>query len=477
MTSPLAIVLPVLDEARNLERLLPELCARAPRSDVVVVDGGSGDDSAAVVGRHAGVRWLTGPRGRALQMNAGAGAAVGEVLLFLHADTRLPPDFADAIAVALEDPSVVGGRFDVRFDNPGAAFRMIATMMNVRSRLSGIFTGDQAIFVRRSIFESLGGYPAIPLMEDIELSRRLKQRGRVACLRERVTTSARKWERDGVLRTILLMWTLRFLYAVGVSPARLHRWYYPPLRALAGVALVALLAAAPALADETSPARGAAPEIARFTPPADPDGPPPGWEPLTFTKVPKATRYTVVREGESHVLRAESRAAASGLYRVLDLDPRVHQVLAWRWKVDNVIEKADARTRKGDDYAARVYVAFRYDPARATLWERTTYGIYRVIYGKYPPRGVLNYVWDNRLPVGTVLDNAYTGRAKMIVVESGPALAGRWVSEARNVYDDYRLAFGGEPPRIAGVAVMTDTDDTGESAVAYYDAITLRARD
>ena len=475
MTPALSLVVPVLDEERNLERLLPELGALAPGAEVIVVDGGSRDDGAAVVAHHPRVRWLAGPRGRALQMNAGAAAAAGEVLLFLHADTRLPPGFDAAIAASLADPSVVGGRFDVRLDNPGAAFRMIATMMNLRSRLSGIFTGDQAIFVRRATFESLGGYSEIPLMEDIELSRRLKRRGRLACLRARVTTSARKWERDGVLRTIVLMWTLRVLYAIGVSPARLHRWYYPSLRALAGVALSALLAVAPAMADEASAARGAAPEIARFTPPADPDGPPPGWEPLTFKRIPRATRYTVIRDTEGPVLRAESHAAASGLYRALDLDPRVHQVLAWRWKVENVIEKADPRTRAGDDYAARVYVAFRYDPARATLWERTTYGIYRAIYGRYPPRGVLNYVWDNRLPVGTVLDNAYTGRAKMIVVESGPALVGRWVSETRNVYEDYRRAFGGEPPRIAGVAVMTDTDDTGESAVAYYDAITLRA--
>ena len=275
----LSIVVPVLDEARNLERLLPELRALAPGAEVVVADGGSGDDGAAVVARYPGVRWVTAPRGRALQMNAGAAAAAGEVLLFLHADTRLPPRFDAAIGAALADPAVVGGRFDVRFDNPGAAFRMIAAMMNLRSRLSRISTGDQAMFVRRGAFAALGGYPPIPLMEDIELSRQLKRRGRIASLRERVTTSARKWERDGVLRTIALMWVLRFLYAAGVSPARLHRWYYPSLRALAGAALAALVAAAPAGADEAA-GRAPAPEVSRFTPPVEPDGPPPGWEPL-----------------------------------------------------------------------------------------------------------------------------------------------------------------------------------------------------
>jgi hypothetical protein len=138
-----------------------------------------------------------------------------------------------------------------------------------------------------------------------------------------------------------------------------------------------------------------------------------------------------------------------------------------------VLAKADARTKAGDDYPARIYVAFRYDPAAATAWEKTKYGAYRLLYGVYPPRAVLNYIWDNRLPPGTTLDNAYTARARMIVVRSGEAEVGRWLTETRNVLDDYRRAFGGEPPRIAGVAVMTDTDDTGERAVAWYDAITL----
>jgi rSAM/selenodomain-associated transferase 2 len=227
----LSIVVPALDEARNLERLLPELRSLAPAAEVIVADGGSGDDTEAVVQRAPGARLVTSARGRALQMNAGAAAASGDVLLFLHADTRLPAGFEGAIARALGDLRVVGGRFDVVLDNPRWPFRMVAALMNLRSRLSGIFTGDQAIFVRRAAFEALGGYAAIPLMEDIELTRRLRRLGRVACLRQRVRTSARKWERDGVARTILLMWTLRFLYFCGVSPERLHRWYYPELAA------------------------------------------------------------------------------------------------------------------------------------------------------------------------------------------------------------------------------------------------------
>jgi rSAM/selenodomain-associated transferase 2 len=190
------------------------------------VDGSSTDATAAIAARFPQVRLLASPRGRARQMNAGARAARGDVLLFLHADTLLPDDALAAVEAAVGDPGVVAGRFDVRFDNPRPVFRMIAWFMNQRSRWSGISTGDQAIFVRREVFEALGGYPDMALMEDVELCRRLKRRGRLAALRLRVTTSARKWEREGAVRTILLMWALRLLHMAGVPPARLHRWYY-----------------------------------------------------------------------------------------------------------------------------------------------------------------------------------------------------------------------------------------------------------
>ena len=190
------------------------------------MDGGSDDATFQVAARFSDVRLLTSPRGRARQMNAGARAAQGDVLLFLHADTWLPDGALTAVSAALEDARVVGGRFDVRFDNPRAILRMIAFFMNLRSRMSGISTGDQAIFVRRHVFEAMGGYSDVPLMEDVELSRGLKRRGRLAALSCRVTTSSRKWEREGALRTMALMWALRFLYTAGVSPARLHRWYY-----------------------------------------------------------------------------------------------------------------------------------------------------------------------------------------------------------------------------------------------------------
>jgi rSAM/selenodomain-associated transferase 2 len=222
----LSIVLPVLDEAGRLQTLLTDLAQGCPGADVVVADGGSRDGSAQIAARVPGVRVVPSERGRACQMNRGAEVAVGDVLLFLHADTRLPPGAASAVEQALRHPGVAYGRFDVVFDNPRPVFRMIAGLMNLRSRLTGICTGDQGIFVRRAAFERLGGYPEIPLMEDIELTRRLKRVGRLAPLAVRVTTSARRWERNGVARTIALMWTLRLLYFCGVGPERLHRWYY-----------------------------------------------------------------------------------------------------------------------------------------------------------------------------------------------------------------------------------------------------------
>jgi len=214
--------------------------------------------------------------------------------------------------------------------------------------------------------------------------------------------------------------------------------------------------------------------LGRLGPPASPEQLPDKWQPLVFKNIAAKTRYSIVRDGEHYVLKAESHAAASGLIRPLDLDPKVYQVMSWRWKVENILVKGDARRKEGDDYAARIYVAFQYDPETATLWEKTRYGTYKLLYGEYPPKAVLNYIWANRLPEGAAIDNAFTDRAKMIAVQSGPQEIGRWLSEERNLVEDYRRLFGQEPPRIAGVALMTDTDNTGESAVAYYDDILLR---
>ena len=225
----LSVIIPVLNEANNLDRLLAYLRGICPGAEVIVVDGGSEDGTSAVVRRFPWVRYLSSQRGRASQMNTGAKVANGEVLLFLHADTLLPAGANAAILEAFNDPEVMAGRFDVRFDTPRPVFKVIAFFINLRSRLTNICTGDQALFVRRKTFEELGGYPDIPLMEDVELAKRLKRKGAMSCLRLKVTTSARKWEQGGILRVVLLMWALRFLYFVGVGPERVHRWYYPSL--------------------------------------------------------------------------------------------------------------------------------------------------------------------------------------------------------------------------------------------------------
>lgn len=194
-----------------------------------MVDGGSIDGTAALIETMAAhtqsVRLLSSAPGRARQLNAGAAVAGGDVLLFLHADSQLPPGAKRLIEQALADPGVVGGRFDVRFDSPSMWGNLISAFMNVRSRISRIATGDQAIFVRRTIFERLGGFSDIPIMEDIDFSTRLKQTGRTAAIRDPVVTSFRRWEREGPVRTILLMWSLRFLYWIGISPHRLSRFY------------------------------------------------------------------------------------------------------------------------------------------------------------------------------------------------------------------------------------------------------------
>ncbi len=219
----LAIVVPMLDEAATLPALLVHLAGwRARGCEVVLVDGGSRDDSVEMA-RAAGFRVLIAERGRARQMNAGAQACGRALLLFLHADTRLP-EAADAVVCAALAVQA-WGRFDVHIDGRPRMLRVVAALMNLRSRLSGIATGDQAIFVRRDVFEAVGGFPDQPLMEDIELSCRLLRVSRPACLRARVRTSGRRWEQRGVWRTIALMWRLRWAYWRGVSAERLAEAY------------------------------------------------------------------------------------------------------------------------------------------------------------------------------------------------------------------------------------------------------------
>jgi rSAM/selenodomain-associated transferase 2 len=224
----LSVIVPMLNEERAIARTLDAIAAGASGAsfivEVIVVDGGSADRSRDEA-RPRCATLLVAPRSLARQMNAGAVAAKGDAMVFVHADTLVPPGFASDIAAALADPAVVGGRFDVRLDDEAPLLQLIGWLISTRSRLSRTGTGDQAIFVRREIFERLGGYRDIALCEDLDLARRLKRSGRVACLRSRVTTSARRWRERGVLATTLRMWFIRVAFLLGVSPERLAHLY------------------------------------------------------------------------------------------------------------------------------------------------------------------------------------------------------------------------------------------------------------
>jgi rSAM/selenodomain-associated transferase 2 len=249
----ISVIMPVLNEEHVLEKTVSHTLALS-FDEVMVVDGGSWDRTRDIVaslqargGRSEArgeefvrdleprtsnlepiaptLTLLTTLPGRACQMNAGAAISQGDVLLFLHADTRLPSDARTLIEQALMNPVYLGGRFDVQFEPQTGWGKIISRMMNLRSRWSGIATGDQAIFVRRSTFEQLGGFRDLPIMEDIDFTRRLKRICRMAALRSKVVTSYRRWEQCGPIRTIVLMWLLRGLYWLGINPHTLTRMY------------------------------------------------------------------------------------------------------------------------------------------------------------------------------------------------------------------------------------------------------------
>ncbi len=225
----ISFIVPALNEQSIIRKTLSDLrnLSGQIQIEVVVVDGGS-QDQTVTLAEPLCDQLLSSSPGRALQMNRGAAVAKGEWLLFLHADTQLPENF-----MALWQEQVVSGercwgRFDIRLSGDQRTFRLIEKVINLRSRLSGIATGDQGIFIQRELFEQVGGFASIPLMEDIEICKRLKKTGRPLCLRSRVVTSSRYWEQRGIWTTIMLMWKLRFLYFFGVSPQRLVEQYYRP---------------------------------------------------------------------------------------------------------------------------------------------------------------------------------------------------------------------------------------------------------
>jgi hypothetical protein len=227
--------------------------------------------------------------------------------------------------------------------------------------------------------------------------------------------------------------------------------------------LMGLLLAPAAARTESQPVI----DVAKFSSGMVGQAMPDGWKPLTFKKIPKHTAYELIKDGEVVVVKAVSDASASGLIKAVSIDPREYPIVRWRWKVDNILKQSDVATKDGDDFPARLYITFAYDPDKVSFGKKLKFKAGQAIFGDIPI-GALNYIWDTKAPVGTIVENAHTDFAQMVVVESGTEKVGLWVSEERNVYEDYKRAFGEEPPLINGVAVMTDTDNTKERATAYY---------
>ena len=217
-------------------------------------------------------------------------------------------------------------------------------------------------------------------------------------------------------------------------------------------------------------------EVARFSAYQPGASLPEGWKPLTFKKIPTLTTYELVKDGAQVVVKAMSDSSASGLTKEVRIDPKEFPIVRWRWKVENLLQKSDATRKDGDDYPARLYITFEYDPDKVSFGKKLKYKAGQALFGDIPI-GAISYVWETKALVGAILDNAYTDFVKMIVVESGPSHIGLWVDESRNIYEDYRKAFGEDPPMINGVAIMSDTDNTKERATAYYgDIVFVKVR-
>jgi hypothetical protein len=215
-------------------------------------------------------------------------------------------------------------------------------------------------------------------------------------------------------------------------------------------------------------------EVGKFSDEAEGNAFPRDWKPLTFDNIEKHTEYTLVQDEGIAVVKAQAKASGSGLVRTIRIDLKQYPIIRWRWKIANVLKKADITRKQGDDVPARMLIFFEYDPAKASFSDKAKYGLARILYGAYPPHSGISYIWESGLPIGTVLANPYAEQVKMIVVESGGAKLNQWLEEERNLYADYLSNFGAEPPPTLSVAIMTDTDVTKETATAYYGDIVFK---
>lgn len=195
------------------------------------------------------------------------------------------------------------------------------------------------------------------------------------------------------------------------------------------------------------------------------------WRPLYFPKIKRHSIYSIDKDGNSHFLKAASNASASGIIHKKEFSVYDYPKVRWRWKISNVYAQGNELSKSGDDYPIRIYIIFKYDPETASFGQRLKYGIAKKIYGEYPPHSSLNYIWANRRHAERIITNTFADEAKMVLLEAGPEKAGKWVDEEINILDDYRQAFNTNPPDIAAIAVMNDSDNTGERSVSYVDYI------
>ncbi|GAB4337234.1 MAG: hypothetical protein Kow0089_08340 [Desulfobulbaceae bacterium] len=202
-----------------------------------------------------------------------------------------------------------------------------------------------------------------------------------------------------------------------------------------------------------------------------------GWEPITFPGIDRHSEYMIEKRNGRSVLAARSKASASGIRYEKEFDVYRFPILRWRWRVENVYAAGNVEEKQGDDYPLRIYVMFKYDPENASFGEKLKYGLARAVYGAYPPGSGLNYIWANRPHPGRIYQSPYTDRARMIILRAGSGETGRWLDEEVNIVDDYRKAFGTDPPALAAIAVMNDSDNTGEASVSYLDFLQVLRRE
>lgn len=204
---------------------------------------------------------------------------------------------------------------------------------------------------------------------------------------------------------------------------------------------------------------------------------PPSWEPMTFSNIETHTSYSLIRDSQRTVIKAHSQNAASGLIRHVRVDPREYPWLQWSWKIEQVLERGNVHTKEGDDYSARIYVAFAFEPEQASLWQRIRQKTAKAFTDRELPGTALNYIWANKADQETITPNPFVQESMMVVLQSGNARSKQWISEQRNILKDYQRAFGKEPPEIIGIGLMTDTDNTGEETTAYYGDIIFVPKD